>query len=85
MFEILGEATVPIEPCESALDDPAPRQQYEALGGIGAFDDLQCPFSNLGERVAELVASVAAIGKNMAQPWEALADVSQHQRRTVYR
>src|ERR687891_100539 len=42
-LEILGEAPAASEPGEGALDHPAPRQDDEALGGLGAFDDFQGP------------------------------------------
>ena len=36
---------------------------------FGALDDLECPASEVGERAAQFVAGVGAIGKDMAQPW----------------
>ena len=42
-FPVLGHAATPSEPREGAFDHPAPRDDFEALHGIGAFDDLQRP------------------------------------------
>ena len=40
---VLGVKTVERKPREETLDDPASRQQDEALGFVGAFDDGQPP------------------------------------------
>ena len=40
---VLCQTTAATEPCEGVLDNPSARQQLEALGGIGTFDDLQRP------------------------------------------
>ena len=65
MLEVLGEAAVSIEPGQRALDDPAARKNYEALGCIGPFHDLDGPFADPPQRVPELVASVAAVGNEV--------------------
>ena len=46
-----------------------------------AFDDRE--LADFGERRAELVASVTAIGKDVAQPGEAVADAGEHIGRAV--
>src|SRR5690606_24644252 len=72
--EVLGEAAISIEPCEGALDHPATRQEHEALGGIGAFDDVDGRRAALADRIPELVTGIAAIGEDMARPGEAPDD-----------
>ena len=57
-FPVFGEAAAAPEPCESAFDHPAPWQQHEALGGVGALDDLQRPFAVPLERVLEFVPGI---------------------------
>jgi hypothetical protein len=73
-LEVLGETTATAEPGEGALDHPAPRQDDEALGGRGALDDLERPSAEPGQRRRQLVAGVATVGEQMAQPGEAVAD-----------
>lgn len=50
LLEILGEASVPVEPCQSALNHPATGQHLEALGGVGSLDDLDGPFADAAQR-----------------------------------
>lgn len=83
MLEVLGEPTVAVQPCQCSLDDPAAREDNEALGGIGPFDDLDGPFADTSKRVSEFVTSISAIGKDMAQPREAPDNLGQHQQRAV--
>ena len=45
-FPILCEPSTSSEPCERAFDDPSARQNLEALGVIGAFDDLHRPVAD---------------------------------------
>ena len=66
LLEVLGETAVPIEPCERALDDPAARREFEAFGDVGTFDDFDGPLADPAESIAKLVASVAAIGEQVA-------------------
>src|SRR3546814_18162768 len=61
----------------------AARKNHEAFCNIGSLDDLDSPFADTPERFTELVASIAAIGKDMAQPWKAVDDFTQDQRRAV--
>ena len=83
MFEVLGEASVPVEPGKGSFDDPASRENDKPFCGIRAFDDLDDPLPDFAQRLSELVASIATIGENMAQPREAFDDLGQHQRCSV--
>ena len=67
-LEVLGEAAAAAEPGEGALDHPTPRQDDEALGGRGTLDDLERPSAQPCQRRRQLVAGVAAIGEQVAQP-----------------
>lgn len=71
---VLCEAAAASEPCECLLDDPAAWQDNEALGRVGALDDLDCPAAVAAHGVLELVARIAAIGEDVAQPWMAEPD-----------
>jgi hypothetical protein len=82
VLEVLGEATVSVEPSKGPLDDPAHWQEFEPLGGIGWLYDFECPFADLVERRAQFLAGIAAVGKDVVQPREATHD-SCHERRTV--
>src|SRR3546814_19133811 len=77
LFEVLGEATVAAQPCEGPLDHPAAGQHLEAFRRAGPLDDFNRPFADLAQRLPELVASIAAIGEDMAQPREAMDDFRQ--------
>ena len=46
MVEVLGEATVAIEPSQNALDDPSARQDFDAVSGVGSLDDLDGPLAD---------------------------------------
>ncbi len=69
---------VSIQPCQRPLYDPTAWKDHETLGGIGPFDDLEGLFADPAQRLSEFVASIAAIGKRIAQPREALDDLGQH-------
>jgi hypothetical protein len=75
LLEVLGEATVAVQPSEDSLDNPTAREDDTPLCGIGAFDDLDGPFADPAQRVPELVSSIAAIGEDMTQPREAADDL----------
>ena len=83
LFKVLGKAAVAVQPSEGSLDNPAARENHEALCGIGALDDLDGPFADLAQRFPELVSGIAGIGKDMTQPREAFDDFGQHQWRAV--
>lgn len=65
-LEVLGQATIAIEPSDGSLGNPSPRHEFKALGGIGAPDDLQGPVAELGEGLLELAAGIGGIGTGVA-------------------
>lgn len=71
---VLCEAAAASEPCECPLDHPAARQDDEALGRVGALDDLDGPAAVAAHGVLEFVACIAAVGEDVAQPWMAEPD-----------
>src|SRR5690554_4238794 len=66
-FPVLGHAATPSEPREGAFDHPATRNDFEALCGVGAFDDLQRPAPDLLQSPPQLGPGIAAIGEYMTQ------------------
>ena len=66
-FPVLGRAATPSEPGESAFDHPAARDDFEALGGVGAFDDLHRPAPDLLQSSFQLGSGIAAICEYMTQ------------------
>ena len=66
------EPTPPGHPSEGALDDPAAWKDFEALRGIGPFDDFDGEVEE-GGLVHELGAVVGAIGEQVLEPGPALA------------
>lgn len=83
MLEVLSEATVSVQPGQGSLDDPAARENHEALCGIGPLDDFEGPFADPAQRLPELFSGIAAIGKDVTQPREAFDDFGQHHWRAV--
>src|SRR5665213_2992391 len=67
-LEVFGEPSAPTEPGKGALDHPAARQHFEPPDGVGALDDLDRPAAGSGQFQPQLVAGIAAIGEDMAQP-----------------
>src|SRR5580704_11307619 len=66
-FEVLGETAASAKPGEGSLDDPTPRQKLEAFDALWSLDDLNRPWSAMGECRYELFAAVNSIGKDMEQ------------------
>ena len=67
-LKVFGEAAVAVEPGKGSLDHPAAWQEVET-GAIGPLDDLDPPPAMSSQRRCQLVAGIAAIGKDMAQTW----------------
>ena len=68
------EPAPPGHPSEGALDDPAAWNDFEALRGIGLFDDFDGEVEE-GGLVHELGAVVGAIGEQVLEPGPALASL----------
>jgi hypothetical protein len=66
-FEVLCETAAPAEPGEGAFDYPSPRQQLEAFDAVWPLDDLDLPWTTMGDRVGKLLATVDAVSKDTAQ------------------
>ena len=49
-FNILSQAAIAVEPGNGALHHPTARQENEALGRVGALDDLDGPVAEAFER-----------------------------------
>ena len=67
-FEILCQSATATEPRKSTFDDPSAGQNFEALRGVGTFDDFYRPFADAIQRFAQFISGIATIGKDMAQP-----------------
>jgi hypothetical protein len=68
ILEILRQSTTPVEPGESAFDDPASGQNLEALGGIRTFDDFNGqPRQYLDQFGAEFRPLVTAVSEELFQ------------------
>ena len=67
-LEVFGEAAVTIEPGKGAFDGPAAWQDLETDGAGHATDDLDRPFAEFSELIAELIASIGALAKRSRSP-----------------
>ncbi len=70
------EPAPPGHPCEGALDDPAAWKDFEALRGIGPFDDFDGEVEE-GGLVHELGSVVGAIGELVLEPGQRLRTLSR--------
>lgn len=50
-----------------ALDHPSLGQDFKAIGGVRAFDDLDGPAPDGFERIAQFGARITTVRKDMAQ------------------
>src|SRR5712692_1648000 len=66
-LEVLGQAAVTAEPGESAFDHPSLRLGFEGADTLRAGDNLDPPPAQVGERIEQLLATVDAIGEDVAQ------------------
>jgi hypothetical protein len=46
LLEVLGEASISVQPSQRMLDDPAPLERLESLGSIGSLDDFDGPLAD---------------------------------------
>jgi bifunctional DNA primase/polymerase-like protein/D5-like protein/primase-like protein len=72
-FVVAHEASPAGQPAEGALDDPAPRQDFEARLGVEAADDLNDEVEE-GSLVQEPSSVIGPVGEQMLDPGPALAD-----------
>src|SRR4029453_11442818 len=82
-LEIFGKAATAAEPGESALHHPAPRQQLKTLNAGWTLDDLDGPWSAIGDRGEQLFAAVDAVGEDMVELGKGLPQRAQQRHRTV--
>src|SRR5215210_1989413 len=73
-LEVLGEAAVASEPCESSLNHPAPRLGLEGADTLSSRNDLDGPLAEVSHCVEQLFSPVDAVGKDVAQLGEAAAE-----------
>ncbi len=79
-FVIAHEAALVHQPAEGARHDPAARQDFEALGRVGAFNDLDSQFgAACFDPLGEGLAGIATIHPQDAQPGEPAQDSAQKQ------
>ena len=64
----LSQALTAVEPGESAIDDPSPRQDDKAAGDTEAFDDFDLhPREVSSSTLREPGSLVSAVGKNFVE------------------
>lgn len=73
----LAKPAFAVDPSEGPLDDPAARQQHEALGNVRPLDDVDRPVAEWHERLLVFFARIATIGEDVAQPREGASDRAQ--------
>src|SRR5512134_463923 len=78
VFDVFGEASAAVEPTEGAFDDPALRQDDEALGSVRSFDDLQRCAGGLADGACRVGALIGAVGDDALQEREQPADLLQY-------
>src|SRR5260370_10406402 len=83
LLEILGEATTAVEPGQGPFNHPAFRLSLESADTLRSCDDLNGPWPQFGDRVEQLVAAVNAVGEDMPQPGERVAELFQQRHRPV--
>lgn len=57
-----------VQRCVGSFHDPAAEDDFEALGRIGALNDLDGPLANATQRIAEFVPGIAAVGDQVPRP-----------------
>jgi len=79
-FIITHESPLVHQPAEGALHDPAACQDFEALGRVGAFNDLDGQFgAESFDPLGKGLAGIATIHPEDAQPGEPAQDAAQKQ------
>src|SRR3979409_532272 len=67
-FEILCQSATATEPRKSTFDDPSAGQNFEALRGVGTFDDFYRPFADALQRLAQFISVISTIHTDTARP-----------------
>ena len=80
---ILREPAAASESGEGAFDDAASRHDLLALSGARTLDDLQGPAALAFERHTQFLAAKAAVGNDVTQPGEPMANRLQKVRGAV--
>ena len=63
-----------------AFDNPAAWEDDKAICDIETLDDFDGPLADPAQSIARLVAHVATVGKNIAQPRKATDQFGEQQR-----
>ena len=71
------------KPSKGPFNHPASRQDLEAFGSVASSDDFDHPFAAALEGPSQLVSSIAAVRKDMAQPWKTETGGLQHCGRAI--
>src|SRR5271157_4971272 len=69
-FDILGQASVAVQPGKGSFHHPTPGQQDKALCSVRPLDDLHRPVAEAFQCRRKLVARIATVSKDVAQPGE---------------
>ena len=69
VFVVLGEAAAAADPGDGALDDPASRDDLEALGLRGTLDHLDLP-RGAGHGPVQLLTAIGAVGEDRLKEGE---------------
>ena len=79
MLVVFAEPTRASQPGKSAFDDPASREQLEAMDGLVVSDDLQTGATARaqGPNPVDEGAGIAAVGPDAPQPAEAFPQGGQ--------
>lgn len=67
VFEVFSELLVVAELGECVFDVLLLGQDFEVLGGVGVFDDLQCLFFKFFQFFFEFWFGIVIIGEDMVQ------------------
>ena len=84
VFEILGQPPATTEPRKGSFDDPTSGQNLEALGRVGALDDLGDDVrQSLFLRLAKLRSLIAAVREQLLQKRELSEQRAQNENAAI--
>ena len=83
ILEVLGETATTPQPPEGALNDPPFWQNFEPLGGVGAFDDFQVPRPEFADGCRGGGPLVAAIGEHPNDEGEEAPDLLEDRQSAI--